>query len=149
MPLTEGEVQDKTASGAYNCDQLYFPALRELAIRNCTPDCDLLYADIPFPELKKVVLSGSISSIRHCSRLRFTSIGDLEVDIISPYSDDMAEIYNVTNHFFSNIRIGRAAFLCVSGDKFILDPDEMRWVNVSKLELPNVEYTTVCKAIGR
>ncbi|KAJ2050670.1 hypothetical protein H4S04_002452 [Coemansia sp. S16] len=67
MPLTEGEVQDKIASGARCCDQLYFPALRELAIRNCTPDCDLLYADIPFPELKKVVLSGSISSIRHCS----------------------------------------------------------------------------------
>ncbi|KAJ2071324.1 hypothetical protein GGH13_003432 [Coemansia sp. S155-1] len=149
MPLTEGEVQDKIASGARCCDQLYFPALRELAIRNCTPDCDLLYADIPFPELKKVVLSGSISSIRHCSRLRFTNIGDLEVDIISPYSDEAPEIYNVTNHFFSNIHIGRAAFLCVSGDKFILDPDEMRWVNISKLELPNVEYTTVCKAIGQ
>ncbi|KAJ2339715.1 hypothetical protein GGH92_006590 [Coemansia sp. RSA 2673] len=149
MPLTEDKVQDKIASGAHNCDQLYFPALRELAIRNCTPDCDLLYADIPFPELKKVVLSGSISSIRHCSRLRFTNIGDLEVDIISPYSDEAPEIYNVTNHFFSNIHIGRAAFLCVSGDKFILDPDEMRWVNISKLELPNVEYTTVCKAIGQ
>ncbi|KAJ2243749.1 hypothetical protein GGI13_006487 [Coemansia sp. RSA 455] len=149
MPLTEGEVQDKIASGAHNCDQLYFPALRELAIRNCTPDCDLLYADIPFPELKKVVLSGSISSIRYCSRLGFAQVGDLEVDIISPYSGDAPEIYNVTNHFFSNIRISRTAFLYVSGDKFILDPDEMRWVNISKLELPNVDYTTVCKVIGR
>ncbi|KAJ2034663.1 hypothetical protein H4S03_004829, partial [Coemansia sp. S3946] len=58
MTLTEGEVQDKIASGAHNCDQLCFPALRELAIWNCTPDCDLLYANLPFPELKKVVISG-------------------------------------------------------------------------------------------
>ncbi|KAJ2018221.1 hypothetical protein GGI14_002447 [Coemansia sp. S680] len=143
MTLTEGEVQDKIASGAHNCDQLCFPALRELAIWNCTPDCDLLYANLPFPELKKVVISGSISCVRHCSRLRFTSIGDLEVDIISPYSDDAPDIYNVTNHFFPNICIGRAAFLCVSGDRFVLDPDEMRWVNISKLELPNVDYTSL------
>ncbi|KAJ2830545.1 hypothetical protein FBU31_002467, partial [Coemansia sp. 'formosensis'] len=61
--LTDAEVQEKTALGALNCDQLRFPALRELCIGNCTPDCDLLYADVPFPELKSVVLYGSIDSI--------------------------------------------------------------------------------------
>ncbi|KAJ2448812.1 hypothetical protein GGI03_007172, partial [Coemansia sp. RSA 2337] len=41
MPLTEGEVQDKIALGTHNCNQLCFPALSELTIENCTPDCDL------------------------------------------------------------------------------------------------------------
>ncbi|KAJ2859900.1 hypothetical protein GGH94_005844 [Coemansia aciculifera] len=47
--LTEGEIQDKIGSGAHCCEQLSFPALKELSISNCTPDCDLLYADLPFP----------------------------------------------------------------------------------------------------
>ncbi|KAJ2869367.1 hypothetical protein GGH93_006178, partial [Coemansia aciculifera] len=51
--LTEGEIQDKIVSGAYNCDQLSFPALRQLVIDDCTPDCDLLYADLPFPKLRQ------------------------------------------------------------------------------------------------
>ncbi|KAJ2086402.1 hypothetical protein GGI09_006699 [Coemansia sp. S100] len=149
MPLTEGEVQDKIASGARCCDQLYFPALRELSIENCTPDCDLLYADIPFPKLKKVHLSGSINCIRHCSRLRFNWVHNLSVAILSVDSGDTAEIYRVTNHFFANIRIGRAASLCVTYGWFNLDPDVMRWTNLTILELPNVNYTTVCKAISR
>ncbi|KAJ2907999.1 hypothetical protein GGI21_003327, partial [Coemansia aciculifera] len=51
--LTEDEIQSRVSSGARNCDQLCFPALKELIIYNCTPDCDLLYADTPFPELDK------------------------------------------------------------------------------------------------
>ncbi|KAJ2876535.1 hypothetical protein H4R27_006328, partial [Coemansia aciculifera] len=74
---TEDDVRNKIASGAYNCDQLSFPALKQLSIQNCTPDCDLLYADLPFPKLKKVDLSGPISSIRHCSRLKLTWVRDL------------------------------------------------------------------------
>ncbi|KAJ2873997.1 hypothetical protein H4R27_006532, partial [Coemansia aciculifera] len=58
IALTEGEIQDKVASGVHNCDQLSFTSLRELVIQNCTPDCDLLYADLPFSELKKMGLSG-------------------------------------------------------------------------------------------
>ncbi|KAJ2871978.1 hypothetical protein GGH93_004385, partial [Coemansia aciculifera] len=54
IDLTQVEILDKIASGAQNCDQLCFPALKQLFIRNCTPDCDLLYADLPFPELNYV-----------------------------------------------------------------------------------------------
>ncbi|KAJ2869144.1 hypothetical protein GGH93_006249, partial [Coemansia aciculifera] len=149
IDLTEDEVQDKIASGAHNCDQLCFPALRELVIYNCTPDCDLLYADLPFPELKYVHLTGSINSIRHYSRLSFTRVRNLSVLIFSADSDDKAEIYRVTNHLFTNIRIGRAASLCVTDDWFTLDLDVMRWANLTKLEIPSVDYATVCKAIGQ
>ncbi|KAJ1912440.1 hypothetical protein GGI16_005408 [Coemansia sp. S142-1] len=148
-PLTESEVQDKIAAGARCCDQLYFPALRELAIRNCTPDCDLLYADTPFPELKKVVLSGSIGSIRHCSRLRFTRVRDLSVHILPAESDDTVEIYKVTNHFFSNIRISRVASLSLGGDWFVLDPEAIRWINLTKLKVYKADYATVYMTIGR
>ncbi|KAJ2062599.1 hypothetical protein GGI17_002293 [Coemansia sp. S146] len=149
IDLTEVEIQDKIASGAHCCDQLCFPALRELVIENCTPDCDLLYADLPFPELNYVHLSGFINSIRHYSRLRFTWVRNLSVLIFLADSDDKAEIYRVTNHFFTNIRIGRAASLCVTDDWFTLDPDVIRWANLTKLEIPSVDYATVCKAIGR
>ncbi|KAJ2428163.1 hypothetical protein GGF41_001454 [Coemansia sp. RSA 2531] len=149
MPLTESEVQDKIVSGARCCDQLYFPALRELAILNCTPDCNLLYIDLPFPELKKVLLSGSIGSIRHCSRLRFTGVRDLSVHISSAKSDDTAEIYRVTNHFFSNIRISRMASLSIGGNWFVLDPEAIRWANLTKLQVDEADYVTVCKVIDR
>ncbi|KAJ2879314.1 hypothetical protein H4R27_005384, partial [Coemansia aciculifera] len=69
IAYTEGEIQDKVASGARCCDQLSFPALKQLYIQDCTPDCDLLYADLPFRELNFVRLSGTINSIRHCIRL--------------------------------------------------------------------------------
>ncbi|KAJ2743942.1 hypothetical protein GGI19_006646 [Coemansia pectinata] len=149
IDLTEVEILDKVASGARCCDQLCFPALRELVIHNCTPDCDLLYADLPFPELKYVHLSGYINSIRHYSRLSFTRVRNLSVLIFSADSGDKAEIYRVTNHFFTNIRIGRAASLCVTDDWFTLDLDVMRWANLTKLEIPSADYATVCKAIGR
>ncbi|KAJ2353819.1 hypothetical protein GGH92_000421 [Coemansia sp. RSA 2673] len=149
MSLTEAEIDYKVASGAHCCDQLCFPALRELSIENCTPDCDLLYADIPFPKLKKVHLSGSINCIRHCSRLRFNWVRNLSVVILSVDSGDTAEIYRVTNHFFADIRIGRAASLRVTYGWFDLDPDEMRWTNITILEVDQADYTTVCKAISR
>ncbi|KAJ2754502.1 hypothetical protein GGI19_002350 [Coemansia pectinata] len=146
---TEDDVRNKIASGAYNCDQLSFPALKQLSIQNCTPDCDLLYADLPFPKLKKVDLSGSISSIRHCSRLKLTWVRDLSVVIFSAKSDDTAELYRVTNRFFTDICIGRTASLRIYADWFILDPELMRWVNLTKLDIRKVDYATVCKAIGR
>ncbi|KAJ2247431.1 hypothetical protein GGI13_005047 [Coemansia sp. RSA 455] len=149
IELTEAEIDDKVASGAYCCDQLCFPAPRELSIENCTPDCDLLYADIPFPELQNVVLSGNFDSIHHCSRLRFNWVRNLSVVILSVDSGDTAEIYRVTNHFFADIRIGRAASLRVTYGWFDLDPDEMRWTNLTILEVDQVDYTTVCKAISR
>ncbi|KAJ2102319.1 hypothetical protein GGI09_001275 [Coemansia sp. S100] len=147
-PLTEDKIRDKIASGAHNCDLLCFPALKQLSIRNCTPDCDLLYADIPFPKLKKVHLWGSINCIRHCSRLKISWVRDLQVSIFSAKPGDKAEIYNVTNHFFTNICIGRTAYLYISVDWFILDPDVMRWANLTKLKVDKADYTTVCKAIG-
>ncbi|KAJ2068663.1 hypothetical protein GGH13_004818, partial [Coemansia sp. S155-1] len=149
IELTESEIQDKIISGARCCDQLCFPALRELIIWNCTPDCDLLYIDLPFPELKKVVLFGSIGSIRHCSRLRFTGVRDLSVDILSAESDDTAEIYRVTNHFFSNIRINRVASLSVGGNWFVLDPEAIRWANLTQLQVNKADCVTVYTMIGR
>ncbi|KAJ2243541.1 hypothetical protein GGI13_006564, partial [Coemansia sp. RSA 455] len=142
-PLTEGEVQDKIASGAHNCEKLYFPALRELSIENCTPDCDLLYADFPFPELNRVHLSGSISSLRHCSRLKLTWVGDLEIWVGISESDSMVDIYGVISHFFSDISIGRTASLCVIGDWRILNPELICWANLTKLEVDGVEYATL------
>ncbi|KAJ2105921.1 hypothetical protein IW146_008014 [Coemansia sp. RSA 922] len=147
-PLTEDERQDKIASGTHNCDQLSFPALKQLSIRNCTPDCDLLYADIPFPKLKKVHLWGDFTSICHCSRLKFTWVRELYVSISLSHSRDSADFYKITNHFFSNIRIGQTATLSIydrlildpsviTSDWFILDPDVMHWVNLTKLEVAN------------
>ncbi|KAJ2869840.1 hypothetical protein GGH93_006032 [Coemansia aciculifera] len=54
IAFAEGEIRDRAASGVHCCDQLSFPALKQLYIQNCTPDCDLLYADHPFPELNYV-----------------------------------------------------------------------------------------------
>ncbi|KAJ2261816.1 hypothetical protein GGI01_002009 [Coemansia sp. RSA 376] len=147
--LTESEIQDKVVSGAHCCDQLSFPALRELVINNCTPDCDLLYADLPFPELKNVYLCGSVNSIRHCCRLKLTWVRDLHVDVFTNNLSDATDFYGVTNHLFTNIRIGRAAVLNVCSTKFILDPELIRWVNLTHLSIARVDYTAICKSIGR
>ncbi|KAJ2103299.1 hypothetical protein GGI09_000736 [Coemansia sp. S100] len=146
--FSEDEIQNKVASGARCCDQLRFPALKQLTIVNCTPDCDLLYADLPFPKLKSVHLSGSINSLRHCSRLKLTWVGDLTIQISPSYSGDLTDIYCVTNFFFSNIRIGRTAALHVFADWYTLDPELMRWANLTILTVLTVDFATVCKAIG-
>ncbi|KAJ2827082.1 hypothetical protein FBU31_003268 [Coemansia sp. 'formosensis'] len=148
--LTADEVQEKTSLGARNCDRLRFPALSEMSIVNCTPDCDLLYADLPFPELKSVALSGSIESIHHCCRLKLTWVHGLDVLIFPHSSGTSTEIYRATNHLFSNICIGRTATLyLVTVDWFVLDADQMRWINLTKLVVQRVDYATICKAIGR
>ncbi|KAJ2341982.1 hypothetical protein GGH92_005575 [Coemansia sp. RSA 2673] len=149
MSLTEDEIKNKVASGGRCCDQLCFPALRELSIENCTPDCDLLYADIPFPELKKVRLSGSISSLRHCSRLKLFWIRDMSVTIFPSDLGDTTDMYSVTNHFFSDICIGRVAAMSIIGDWYTLDPELMRWANLTILVVRKVDYSTACKVIGR
>ncbi|KAJ2507504.1 hypothetical protein IWW47_001076, partial [Coemansia sp. RSA 2052] len=92
--LTKDEVQRKITSGALNCDQLFFPVLKKLEISNCTPDCDLLYADTPFPELEKADLSGTLDEICHCRRLRLAWVGDLYVYISLFDTNDMADFYS-------------------------------------------------------
>ncbi|KAJ2469831.1 hypothetical protein GGI03_000063 [Coemansia sp. RSA 2337] len=147
--LTESEVQDKVVSGAYCCDQLSFPALKQLSIRGCTPDCDLLYADLPFPELKMVRLSGFINSIRHCSRLKLTWVRDLKVIIVPSHPGEKTNFYQVTNHFFRDIFIGRTAALEIIGYWTALDPELMRWANLTILEVDKADYATACKTVGR
>ncbi|KAJ2116880.1 hypothetical protein IW146_001185 [Coemansia sp. RSA 922] len=147
--LTESEIQDKVVSGAHCCDQLSFPALRKLVINHCTPDCDLLYADLPFPELKNVYLCGSVNNIRHCCRLKLTWVRDLHVDVFTNNLSDATDFYGVTNHLFTNIRIGRTALLSVYSTEFILDPELIRWVNLTHLSIARVDYTAICKSVGR
>ncbi|KAJ2059699.1 hypothetical protein GGI17_004226 [Coemansia sp. S146] len=147
--LTEGEIQDKIDSGAHCCEQLGFPALKELSISNCTPDCDLLYANLPFPGLDRVNFSGDVSDIRHCSRLKLTWVRELHVAIISADLGDTTDFYRVTNHFFSDICIGQTAALHIFCDWFMLDPELMRWVNLTTLQFHSVNYSKVCRAIGR
>ncbi|KAJ2260726.1 hypothetical protein GGI01_002794 [Coemansia sp. RSA 376] len=147
--LTESEIQDKVVSGTYCCDQLSFPALKQLSIANCTPDCDLLYADLPFPELKYVRLTGSIASIRHCSRLKLTWVRDFHVTVGPCKLDNATDIYQVTNHFFTDIFIGRTASFSTAVDWFTLDPELMRWANLTILEVDKADYATACKTVGR
>ncbi|KAJ2840461.1 hypothetical protein FBU31_000391 [Coemansia sp. 'formosensis'] len=146
---TKSEILDKEESGAHNCDQLVFPALRELAIDNCTPDCDLLYAGLPFPELKSVNIFGTINSIRHCNRLKLTWVRDLHVSILISTSSDTVDIYRATNHFFSDICIGGTATLIIAGKWDIADPEQMCWANLTNVHVGEVDYITVCGAIGR
>ncbi|KAJ2431161.1 hypothetical protein GGF41_000673 [Coemansia sp. RSA 2531] len=147
--LTESEIQDKVVSGAYCCDQLSFPALKQLSIRDCTPDCDLLYADISFPALENVRLSGSIASIRHCSRLKLTWVRDLHVNVGPCKLDNATDIYQVTNHFFTDIFVGRTASFSTVVDWFTLDLELMRWANLTILEVDKADYATACKTVGR
>ncbi|KAJ2072927.1 hypothetical protein GGI09_009027, partial [Coemansia sp. S100] len=145
-PLTEVKIQEKIASDALNCDQLCFPALKQLYIQNCTPDCDLLYTDLPFRRLEKVYLFGNIDNIRHCSRLKLTWVRDLSVEIHAPEPDQTAEVYRVTNKLFSDICIGRTASLLFNIE---IDPELIHWVNLTKLEVVTVDYATICKLIAR
>ncbi|KAJ2064695.1 hypothetical protein GGI17_000837 [Coemansia sp. S146] len=147
--LTEDKIQDRVASGAHCCDQLSFPALRDLEIRRCTPDCDLLYADLPFPKLKKVRLSGTINNIRHCIRLKLAWVEDLEVIVFPTGPGDTTDFYRAAGHFFTNVCIGRTAVLNIFLEWFILDPELMRWANLTILTIETVDFNTVCMAIGR
>ncbi|KAJ2054511.1 hypothetical protein GGI08_004552, partial [Coemansia sp. S2] len=144
--FSEDEIQNKVASGTCCCDQLRFPALKQLTIVNCTPDCDLLYTDLPFRRLEKVYLFGNIDNIRHCSRLKLTWVRDLSVEIHAPEPDQTAEVYRVTNKLFSDICIGRTASLLFNIE---IDPELIRWVNLTKLEVVTVDYATICKLIAR
>ncbi|KAJ2336480.1 hypothetical protein GGI00_000804 [Coemansia sp. RSA 2681] len=146
--ITKDEVQRKITSGAYNCDQLCFPVLKKLVIDNCTPDCDLLYADTPFPELEKVRLLGSLDEIRHCCRLKLAWVGDLIIYISLFDTDDTTDFYSVTNHFFSDICIGRSAHLYLYRDRDSIDPELIRWANLTDLEMDSVSFETFCKLIA-
>ncbi|KAJ2748481.1 hypothetical protein GGI19_006097 [Coemansia pectinata] len=149
IAYTEVEIQDKMASGARCCDQLCFPALKQLSIEYCTPDCDLLYADLPFRELEKVYLFGNFDNICHCSRLKLSWVGDLRVEIHSSEPGETAEVYKVTNHLFADICIGRTASLLYNIEPFPLDPELIRWANLTKLEVITIDYTTLCKLIAQ
>ncbi|KAJ2323068.1 hypothetical protein GGI00_005732, partial [Coemansia sp. RSA 2681] len=146
---TKDEVQHKITSGAYNCDQLQFPVLKRLEINSCTPDCDLLYADTPFPKLEEVQLSGSLDEIHHCRRLKLTWVGNLIIDVILLDTADMTDFYSATNHFFSSICIGRTAHLEISVDHTSIDPELIRWANLTNLEMESVSFGTFCKLIAR
>ncbi|KAJ2460343.1 hypothetical protein GGF42_000892 [Coemansia sp. RSA 2424] len=149
IDFTKDEVQRRITSGALNCDQLCFPVLKKLEISNCTPDCDLLYADTPFPGLEKVDLSGTFDEIRHCRRLRLAWVGDLYVYISLLDTNDTTDFYNVTNHFFSSIFIGRTAHLDLNGVHASIDPELIRWANLTNLKMRAVSYEPLCKLISR
>ncbi|KAJ2254076.1 hypothetical protein GGI13_002356 [Coemansia sp. RSA 455] len=146
---TEDEVQSKTISGAHSCDQLVFPALTQLAIQNCTPDCDLLYADLPFAELESVRLTGSFDDIANCCRLKFTWVRDLYIDIYASRPEEVAKVCNIINHFFTNICIGRTAALELNFELLNLDLEQIRWANLTMLGMGSINYATLCKVIAR
>ncbi|KAJ2741370.1 transporter [Coemansia sp. BCRC 34301] len=146
---TEDEVQDKVASGTFNCDQLHFPVLKQLHIRNCTPDCDLLYVDTPFPELEKVDLSGAITSLCHCKRLKLGWVGSLKVGVDSRWNSLTTDIHDVTNYFFSSICIGRSATLAIYSNDITIDPELVRWNNLTNLWMVSASYKAFCKLVAR
>ncbi|KAJ2026223.1 hypothetical protein GGI06_000256 [Coemansia sp. S85] len=148
-PATMDEIQSKVASGALNCDQLVFPVLKRLFIRNCTPDCDLLYAEAPFPELRSVHLSGLLHEISHCSRLKLVWVRDLHIKLDLTGKEEAVQICNVTNHFFSSICIGQTAILDIAIGRFTLDPELIRWINLTSLELDLICYKVLCRVIAR
>ncbi|KAJ2892349.1 hypothetical protein IWW38_003255, partial [Coemansia aciculifera] len=147
--LTEDEIQSRVSSGARNCDQLCFPALKELVIYNCTPDCDLLYTDTPFPELEEVTLSGTFDNIRHCSRLKLTWVRELVVEVVARPHGLTTDVHNVANHLFTNICIGQTAILKFDAPQLVIDPEAIRWVSLRILSLFTVSYQTLCKLIAR
>ncbi|KAJ2910371.1 hypothetical protein GGI21_000938 [Coemansia aciculifera] len=148
MP-TEDEMQRKVSSGARNCDQLCFPALKELRVENCTPDCDLLYADVPFPELERVTLVGLPEYVRHCIRLKLGWVKDLKVSIEESSSISTIDLYSVTNHFFSSICVGRTATIHLYDRQVTIDPELVRWVNLTSFQTLRISYETLCKLIAR
>ncbi|KAJ2727922.1 hypothetical protein IW152_006099, partial [Coemansia sp. BCRC 34962] len=148
-PATVDETHSKVPLGALNCDQLGFPALKRLTIESCTHDCDVLYAEAPFVELTSVHLTGLLSEIDYCSQLKLIWVGDLYVKVNLTESDEAAKICNVTNHFFSSICIGRTATLKLSYGPFTLDPELIRWVNLTKLKVVSINYKALCKLIAR
>ncbi|KAJ2859519.1 hypothetical protein GGH94_006059, partial [Coemansia aciculifera] len=74
---------------------------------------------------------------------------DLRVEIHSSEPGETAEIYKVTNHLFADICIGRTASLLYNIEPFPLDPELIRWANLTKLEVITVDYTTLCKLIAQ
>ncbi|KAJ2552864.1 hypothetical protein GGH95_005725, partial [Coemansia sp. RSA 1836] len=147
--LTKDEVQRKITSGAYNCDQLQFPVLKRLEINNCAPDCDLLYADTPFPKLEEVELSGTLDELCYYSRLKLAWVGDLTIYISLHTTDDTTAFYSITNHLFSSICIGRTADLDIFGDLVSIDPELIRWTNLTYLRVESVSCETFCELIAR
>ncbi|KAJ2461320.1 hypothetical protein GGF42_000263 [Coemansia sp. RSA 2424] len=147
--LTKDEVQRKITSGAYNCDQLQFPVLKRLEINNCAPDCDLLYADTPFPELEEVELSGTLDELCYYSRLKLAWVGDLTIYLSLHTTDDTTAFYSITNHLLSSICIGRTACLSIFGDLVSIDPELVRWANLTYLRVEAVSYETFCELIAR
>ncbi|KAJ2411968.1 hypothetical protein GGI10_003968, partial [Coemansia sp. RSA 2530] len=148
-PAAAAGIQSKVASGALNCDQLVFPALKKLTIENCTPDCDLLYAEEPFPELKSVHLSGWFDEISYCSRLKLAWVGDLHVEASLSDTNEAAKVYSTTSHFFSSICIGRTATLEIGIGRFTIDPELIRWINLTKLKVLSINYKSLCRVIAR
>ncbi|KAJ2733694.1 hypothetical protein IW152_002877 [Coemansia sp. BCRC 34962] len=146
---TVDEMQGKAASGAHSCDQLVFPALKQLDIRNCTPDCDLLYAEAPFAELGSVRVAGLLNEISYCSRLKLVWVRDLHIELDISESDEAVQICNVTNHFFSRICIGQTAILEIGIGRFTLDPELIRWINLTKLGVVSINFKTLCRVIAR
>ncbi|KAJ2744852.1 hypothetical protein GGI20_002620 [Coemansia sp. BCRC 34301] len=146
---TEDNVQKMVALGALNCNQLHFPVLKELLVQNCTPDCDLLYADNGFPDLAKVHLFGLADTIRHCSRLKLGWVGDLVVKIDTRWVDPTQDIHEITNRLLGNICIGRTAALDIGYYWPALDPELVRWAGLTHLKLDTVAYKTFCRLVAR
>ncbi|KAJ2740265.1 hypothetical protein GGI20_005900, partial [Coemansia sp. BCRC 34301] len=120
-----------------------------LAISHCTPDCDLLYADTPFLELKKVHLDGSFEDVRHCNRLKIAWAGDFVLEITTFRSGPTKDFYSVANHLFTDICTGRTAALVLHSNEITIDPELVRWANLTYLRIARISYETLCKLVSR
>ncbi|KAJ1997843.1 hypothetical protein GGI04_005251, partial [Coemansia thaxteri] len=147
--LSESEVQRKVIAGASNCDQLHFPELKKLGIGNCTPDCDLLYMNHPFPNLDLIELVGPFDKLRHCCRLKLPWVDTLTVVAEGTIPHDDIKVYNAFNHFFSGICIGEKAVLSFQDSDFNLDPGQLCLNNLTDLVMHSSDYAALCKFISR
>ncbi|KAJ1997483.1 hypothetical protein GGI04_005387, partial [Coemansia thaxteri] len=110
-------------------------------IRNCMPDCDLLYMDCYLPALDRACFFSSFSGARHCSRLKLSWVNELTVDIDDGFPLNDSNVYKVTNYYFSSIGIGEKAKLAHLDFEFNLDLEQIRWDNLTELALFGIDYS--------
>ncbi|KAJ2869147.1 hypothetical protein GGH93_006252, partial [Coemansia aciculifera] len=111
---------------------------------------DLFSRPIVFRQLTILHLSFEGKEIAYTEvEIQDKIASDLRVEIHSSEPGETAEIYKVTNHLFADICIGRTASLLYNIEPFPLDPELIRWANLTKLEVITVDYTTLCKLIAQ
>ncbi|KAJ1881637.1 hypothetical protein H4R99_000886 [Coemansia sp. RSA 1722] len=130
-------------------DRVYFPKLKILQVMYKPEISDLCFSDVFSKHLSKLRYSENATNQHTFAYSDISSIDKLTCFMKPPQPDTINGLYHETNYLLDRVEITQHAFLEVSFREIQLQPKNIRWTNLTDMDLSGIQYHVLVDLLTR